>query len=166
MTQAYLVLDDGTIFPGNAWGATGASIGDLEIYTGMTGYQGALSAEESKGKIILMTAVHIGNVGTNNETTKPFQAAGLIVREVARRPSNWKSTGTLETALHDHSVIGICNVDTRAVTIHLRETARPMRAAIISGDALPARSTYSQDAAHAEVIAMATQILSISREAH
>ncbi len=166
MSTAYLVLDDGMVFRGTSWGPTGTTIADITVSTQMTGYQGVLGSPEAAGSIVLMTTPHIGNVGVNDETSSVLTAAGIVVREPARRPSNWKSTGTLETALHDHNVIGISNVDTRAVAIHLRESGRPMRAAIISGEALPAYSSAPQEFASTEVFANLMDILGTSKEAH
>lgn len=166
MSIAYLVLDDGTAFPGNAWGATGSTIADLEICTLMTGYQEVLTAPESQGKIILMTAPHVGNVGMNDETSTTFTAAGLVAREPARRPSNWKTTGAFDDALLEQNLIGIAGVDTRAVTLHIRQAGRPFRAAIVSGCALPPHTGQSSKDDAAEVVKTALDILEIAKETH
>lgn len=166
MSIAYLILDDGTAFPGTAWGATGAVIADLEICTLMTGYQEVLTSENSSGKIILMTAPHIGNVGMNDETSTTFSAAGLVAREPSRRPSNWKTIGSFNDALTEQNLIAIAGVDTRAVTLHIREAGRPFRAAIISGDALPPHTGQTTQDDTAEVVKAAMDILAISKEQH
>lgn len=166
MSTAYLVLDDGMVFRGTSWGATGTTIADVSVSTQMTGYQGVLSSPDSTGTIVLMTAPHIGNVGVNDETPSVLTAAGVVVREPARRPSSWKSTGALETSLQDSKVIGISNVDTRAVAIHLRESGRPMRGAIISGEALAAFSPSSQEFVGIELFDNVMNILGNSQEAY
>lgn len=166
MSLAYLVLDDGTAFPGTAWGATGLSTGPLEVCTLMTGYQGLLTSPDTTGKIVLMTAPHVGNVGMNDETATAFTAAGLVVREPARRPSNWKSTGSFDDALTSQGLVGIAGVDTRAVTLHLREAGRPFRATIISGDALPPHTVLPAEDATSEVIQVALAALTTALEAN
>lgn len=165
MTQAYLVLEDGTVFAGQAWGAKGLTSADLAVSTRMTGYQDVLSDPAHAHSIVMMTAPHIGNVGVNSEVSRTFVAQGIIVREPARRPSNWKSEGSLEDALIAQGIIGISGIDTRAVMLHLREKGGALRCAIVSGEALPATiSTTDSDIATAVIQVAAAAILSTHRD--
>lgn len=136
---ALLVLEDGTIFEGRSWGSEGRTLGEIVFSTAMTGYQETFTDPSYHRQIIVMTAPHIGNTGVNEvdtESSRPW-AAGIIVREPARRASNWRSTGELEDYLVEHDIVGMCEVDTRALTRHVRERGA-MRAGIFSGSALPA----------------------------
>ncbi len=121
--KAVLVLDDGTQFVGEAIGAAGTCVGEIVFYTGMTGYQEVLTDTSCKGQIIAMTYPLIGNYGVNegdNESGRP-QAKGIIVRELCREPSNWRSTMSLDDYLKSHHIIGIQGIDTRALTRKLRD---------------------------------------------
>lgn len=136
---AVLVLEDGTVYVGQAYAARGRTLGEIVFSTGMTGYQETFTDPSYHKQIIVMTAPHIGNTGVNEEdpeSTK-FWAAGVVIRDPARRASNWRSTGELEDALAASDVVGIADIDTRALTRHLRECG-VMRAGIFSGSALPA----------------------------
>nr|WP_157374930.1 glutamine-hydrolyzing carbamoyl-phosphate synthase small subunit [Arthrobacter alpinus] len=136
--QALLILEDGRTFRGTSYGAQGTALGEAVFTTGMTGYQETLTDPSYARQLIVQTAPHIGNTGVNaadNESTKIW-AAGYVVRDAARRPSNWRSEGTLDDELITHGVVGIQGVDTRAITRHLRERGA-MKAGIFSGaDAL------------------------------
>ncbi|SFN58942.1 carbamoyl-phosphate synthase small subunit [Pseudonocardia ammonioxydans] len=136
-TTALLVLEDGRIFRGEAYGATGATFGEAVFTTGMTGYQETLTDPSYHRQIVLQTAPQIGNTGWNTEDdeSSSIQVAGYVVRDPARRPSNWRSTGSLEDALRGQRVVGVAGIDTRAAVRHLRERGA-MRAGIFSGDAL------------------------------
>lgn len=135
---ALLVLEDGTVFIGKQWGATGTTLGELVFTTGMTGYQETLTDPSYHRQIIVMTAPHIGNTGMNDEDVESGRiwAAGIVVRDPARRSSNWRSERELETDLVEQNIIGICEVDTRAITRHIRELGA-MRCGIFSGESLP-----------------------------
>lgn len=137
--HALLVLEDGTVFTGHAWGATGRTVGEIVFSTGMTGYQETFTDPSYHRQIIVMTAPHIGNTGINNEDQESTQLwpAGIVLREATRRSSNWRATGELEDLVTQSAIVGICDIDTRALTRHLRERG-VMRAGIFSGDALPA----------------------------
>lgn len=133
--QALLVLEDGRIFRGTGYGATGTALGEAVFTTGMTGYQETLTDPSYARQLIVQTAPHIGNTGVNaadNESTKIW-AAGYVVRDAARRPSNWRSEGTLDDELSNQGIVGIQGVDTRAITRHLRERGA-MKAGIFSGE--------------------------------
>ncbi|KHF42739.1 glutamine-hydrolyzing carbamoyl-phosphate synthase small subunit [Saccharomonospora viridis] len=138
-TAAVLVLEDGRIFRGTAYGARGRALGEAVFSTGMTGYQETLTDPSYHRQIVVQTAPHIGNTGWNSEDDESGRvwAAGYVVRDPARTPSHWRSTRTLEDVLVEQGVVGIAEVDTRALTRYLREHGA-MRAGIFSGDALSA----------------------------
>lgn len=137
MTDALLVLEDGRTFAGEAYGATGETLGEIVFNTGMTGYQETLTDPSYHKQIVVMTAPHIGNTGVNDEDPESGRiwVAGYVVRDPARRASNWRSERSLDEELAAQGVVGISGIDTRALTRHLRERG-VMRAAIVSGDAL------------------------------
>jgi carbamoyl-phosphate synthase small subunit len=144
MTDALLVLEDGTHLRGRGFGATGTSFGEAVFNTGMTGYQEVLTDPSYRRQIVAMTAPQIGNYGmceADNESDR-IQVAGYVVREAARRYSSWRAETGLREALGDADVVGIEGVDTRALTRHLR-AAGAMRAAVstevLDVDALLAR---------------------------
>jgi carbamoyl-phosphate synthase small subunit len=128
---ALLALEDGTIFPGVSFGATGTVTGEVCFNTSMTGYQEVLTDPSYHGQIVTMTATQIGNTGINDhddQSVKPW-VAGFVVRDLAATPSSWRATGTLDDYLQGHSVPGIAEVDTRKLTRHIR-TAGAMRGAL------------------------------------
>jgi carbamoyl-phosphate synthase small subunit len=131
---AVLVLEDGTRYPGSAYGARGTALGEAVFATGMTGYQETVTDPSYAGQIVLMTAPHIGNTGVNDEDPESDRiwVAGLIVRDPSRIVSNHRATGGLEAALEREDVGGMSGIDTRAVTRRLR-SAGVMRAGIFSG---------------------------------
>jgi len=134
MAQAFLVLDDGRIFEGRSWGATGRTFGEAVFQTGMTGYQETLTDPSYHKQVVVMTAPHIGNTGMNtqdNESSKIW-VAGFVVRNPSSLTSNWRSENDLEAELITQNVVGIQGVDTRAITRHLRDRGA-MRVGIFSG---------------------------------
>jgi carbamoyl-phosphate synthase small subunit len=133
---AVLVLEDGRTFDGESYGALGETVGEAVFSTGMTGYQETLTDPSYHRQVVVMTAPHIGNTGVNpaDMESSRIWVAGLVVRDPAIRPSNWRSQGDLEAALGDHGVVGISGVDTRALTRHIRDRGA-MRAGIFSGPA-------------------------------
>lgn len=135
--SAALVLEDGSVHRGEAWGAHGVGLGEAVFCTGMTGYQETLTDPSYRRQIVVATAPHVGNTGWNDsdDESSRIQVAGYVVRDPARRASNWRATGSLDAALARQGVVGIAGVDTRAITRRLRE-AGSMRAGIFSGDAL------------------------------
>ncbi|MFN8081831.1 MAG: glutamine-hydrolyzing carbamoyl-phosphate synthase small subunit [Kineosporiaceae bacterium] len=135
--RAALVLEDGRTWIGNAYGATGSTLGEAVFATGMSGYQETLTDPSYHRQIVVMTAPHIGNTGMNDEDGESSRiwVAGYVVRDPARRASNWRSRRELADDLAEAGVVGISGIDTRAVTRHLRERGA-MRAGIFSGDAL------------------------------
>ncbi|WP_194948127.1 glutamine-hydrolyzing carbamoyl-phosphate synthase small subunit [Actinomyces trachealis] len=152
-TPALLVLEDGYTLVGRSYGATGRTVAEIVFNTGMTGYQEILTDPSYHRQIVVMTAPHIGNTGVNDEDPESGRiwVAGYVVRDPARRASSWRARRELEDELRDAGIVGICGVDTRALTRHLRERGA-MRAGIFSGEALPAgvptepRQTPSQAA--------------------
>ena len=120
---AILALADGTIFRGVAIGAVGHSTGEVVFNTAMTGYQEILTDPSYAGQIVTLTYPHIGNVGVNAEdveSRQPF-AAGLVIRDLPRVVSNFRSTADLGAYLATHNVVGIAGIDTRKLTRILRE---------------------------------------------
>ena len=129
--DAVLVLEDGRVFPGRSFGAAGERIGEVVFHTGMTGYQEILTDPSYCGQLVTMTAPHIGNTGVNDfdpESFKP-QVAGFIVRSYSEDYSSWRARGSLAQLLRDHQIVAIGEVDTRALTRHIR-TAGAMRGII------------------------------------
>ena len=133
MAQAFLVLDDGRIFEGKSWAATGRTFGEAVFQTGMTGYQETLTDPSYHRQVVVMTAPHIGNTGVNaldNESRKIW-VAGFVVRNPSTITSNWRSEKDLEAELIEQSIVGIQGIDTRALTRHLRDRGA-MRVGIFS----------------------------------
>ncbi|WP_024357098.1 glutamine-hydrolyzing carbamoyl-phosphate synthase small subunit [Leucobacter chironomi] len=131
---AVLVLEDGSRYEGRAYGATGRTLGEVVFSTGMTGYQETLTDPSYAGQIVLMTAPHIGNTGANDTDmeSRKIWVAGFVVRDPARRVSNFRAQRSLDEDLVDDGVVGISGVDTRAITRHIR-SAGAMRAGVFSG---------------------------------
>jgi carbamoyl-phosphate synthase small subunit len=135
MPEALLVLEDGRHFIGEPYGAIGSTVGEAVFCTAMTGYQETLTDPSYHRQVVVMTAPHIGNTGWNDEDDESGRiwVAGYVVRDPARRTSNWRATGDLADALVSAGVVGISGIDTRALTRHLRERGA-MRVGIFSGD--------------------------------
>ncbi len=133
---AALVLEDGRTFLGESFGAVGETLGEAVFSTGMTGYQETLTDPSYHRQVVVMTAPHVGNTGWNDEDDESSRiwVAGYAVRDPALRPSNWRSARSLEDELVEQGVVGICGIDTRALTRHLRERGA-MRVGIFSGAA-------------------------------
>ena len=130
-----LALEDGSVFRGTGFGASGEAFGEAVFNTSMTGYQEVLTDPSYAGQIVTMTSPHQGNYGMNADDAESgrIQVAGYVVREVARRASSWRASGSLSDALEDAAVPGIEGVDTRRLTLRIREQGS-MRAAISSED--------------------------------
>jgi carbamoyl-phosphate synthase small subunit len=122
MKSALLALADGSIFEGTAFGATGKTTGEVVFNTGMTGYQEVLTDPSYAGQIVTLTYPLIGNYGINPDDieSRRVQVAGFVVRELADVYSNWRASGSLDEFLKVNGVIGICGIDTRALTRRLR----------------------------------------------
>ncbi|MFD9412157.1 glutamine-hydrolyzing carbamoyl-phosphate synthase small subunit [Streptomyces sp. NPDC059989] len=136
-TPAVLVLEDGRIFRGRAYGAHGETFGEAVFSTGMTGYQETLTDPSYHRQVVVMTAPHVGNTGVNDEDPESSRiwVSGYVVRDPARIPSNWRSQRSLDEELVKQGVVGISGIDTRALTRHLRERGA-MRVGIFSGNAI------------------------------
>ncbi|MCC4619860.1 glutamine-hydrolyzing carbamoyl-phosphate synthase small subunit [Xanthomonas cassavae CFBP 4642] len=124
MTQpAILVLEDGTVFEGESVGANGLSVGEVVFNTAMTGYQEVLTDPSYARQMVTLTYPHIGNTGftDQDDEARKIWAAGLIVRDVPRRPSSWRSQVALPEWLQARGVVAISGIDTRKLTRLLRE---------------------------------------------
>lgn len=132
---AILVLEDGKVFQGVPFGKVGSSLGEIVFATGMSGYQETLTDPSYAGQIVVQTAPHIGNTGMNDrdEESDKIWVSGYVVRDVSRIVSNFRSQRTLEDDLRRDDVVGISDLDTRALTLHLREIG-VMRAGVFSGE--------------------------------
>jgi carbamoyl-phosphate synthase small subunit len=122
-TPALLVLADGLVLRGEAFGASGTAIGEVVFNTGMTGYQEVMTDPSYSGQLVTFTYPELGNTGVNaadQEADAP-QVRGVIARQLAPQPSSWRSEGTLESWLQRHNVVGISGIDSRALVRHLRE---------------------------------------------
>ncbi|MFB7408618.1 MULTISPECIES: glutamine-hydrolyzing carbamoyl-phosphate synthase small subunit [unclassified Streptomyces] len=133
---AVLVLEDGRIFRGRAYGAVGETFGEAVFSTGMSGYQETLTDPSYHRQVVVMTAPHVGNTGVNDEDpeSERIWVSGYVVRDPARVSSNWRARRSLDEELERQGVVGISGIDTRALTRHLRERGA-MRVGIFSGDA-------------------------------
>src|ERR1700730_11131591 len=119
---AKLALEDGTVYTGRAFGASGETFGEVVFNTSMTGYQETLTDPSYKGQIVTRTYPLIVNYGVNaddKESAKP-QVEGFVVRELTKSPSNFRSEGSLDAYLAEHGVIGIEGIDTRALVRRIR----------------------------------------------
>ena len=119
---AKLALEDGTVYTGHSFGATGETFGEVVFNTSMTGYQEVLTDPSYKGQIVAMTYPLIGNYGVNGEDaeSRRVQVEGFVVRELSRTPSNFRSRGGLDGYLAEQGVIGLEGIDTRALVRRLR----------------------------------------------
>ncbi|KUL53513.1 carbamoyl phosphate synthase small subunit [Streptomyces sp. NRRL F-4489] len=140
--SAMLVLEDGSQFPGLAYGATGRSLGEMVFCTSMTGYQETLTDPSYHRQIVMQTAPQIGNTGWNDEDDESDRiwAAGYVVRDPALHPSHWQARRSLGEELYRQGIVGIAGVDTRTLARHLREHGT-MRGGIFSVPTLPDSTT-------------------------
>jgi carbamoyl-phosphate synthase small subunit len=138
MTEALLVLEDGGTYRGSGFGAEGEAFGEAVFNTGMAGYQEILTDPSYTGQIVVMTAPHVGNYGMNAEDPESWrvQVSGFGVREASRRASNWRADATLHEVLQAAGVPAIEDIDTRSLTLRLRERGA-MRAAVSTVDLDP-----------------------------
>lgn len=149
ITESKLVLEDGSVFEGEAIGfapENGIAVGEVVFNTTMTGYQEVITDPSYAGQIITFTTSHIGNYGTNNadnESRATF-ARGVIVRDLARRPSNWRSTDDLDHMLTSSRLPGIAGLDTRRLTRLLRD-AGSLRGAFGTADEATLRAAALAD---------------------
>ena len=137
-TGAILALADGTIFSGTAIGAEGCSVGEVVFNTALTGYQEILTDPSYARQIVTLTYPHIGNVGVNPDDRESdnIWAAGLVIRDLPLLASNFRSQQTLDDYLRDHNILGIADIDTRALTRRLRQSGA-QSGCIMAGDVDP-----------------------------
>ena len=146
--EALLALEDGRTFRGKSFGADGEVSGEIVFNTSLTGYQEILTDPSYAGQVVDLTYPLIGNYGINSqdaESARPF-AEGLVVREIAEIPSNWRQQSSLPDYLRQHNIVGISEIDTRALVRHIR-THGAMRCMISTRDLDPAslvRKTQGQ----------------------
>jgi len=136
--KAILVLEDGRTFTGISFGAVGETFGEMVFNTSMTGYQEILTDPSYAGQIVCMTYPLIGNYGVNEEdveSRRPW-VEGFVVREASRIRSNWRATQSLDEYLSEHDIVGIEQIDTRALVRHIRDKGA-MRAGISSVESDP-----------------------------
>src|SRR5471030_2877246 len=128
---ALLVLADGTVLDGFGLGAEGHAVGEVCFNTAMTGYEEILTDPSYAGQIITFTFPHIGNVGTNEEDIEAVNMAatpgarGVILHSAITAPSNYRATRHLDQWLRSRGIIGLCGIDTRALTVLIRENGMP-----------------------------------------
>ena len=162
-TEALLVLEDGRSFRGVSFGATGETFGEAVFATGMSGYQETLTDPSYHRQVVVATAPHIGNTGWNDEDDESGRiwVAGYVVRDLSRVRSNWRSNRSLDSELRAQGVVGIAEVDTRALTRHLRERGA-MRVGIstqeLDVDALLAKVLLVPPMAGANLVADVTVV--------
>jgi carbamoyl-phosphate synthase small subunit len=135
---ALLALEDGTTFLGSSFGARGTSFGEAVFNTGMAGYQEVLTDPSYTGQVVTMTSPQQGNYGTNDEDAESaaIQVAGFVVREASRRSSNWRAKRPLGDELRKAGVVAIEGIDTRALTLRLRQRGT-MRCGVSTEDVDP-----------------------------
>ena len=142
---ALLALEDGSVFHGHAVGATGETVGEVVFNTAMTGYQEILTDPSYSRQIVTLTYPHIGNTGVNVEDaeSETVHAAGLIVRDVPRRASNWRSTESLPDYLKRHGIVAIAGIDTRRLTRILRDKGA-LSGCIVAGATVDAEAALAK----------------------
>ena len=145
LTPALLALADGTLFHGEAAGAAGATTGEVVFNTAMTGYQEILTDPSYARQIVTLTVPHVGNTGCNpvDVESGKIHVAGLIVRDVPRLTSNWRSTEPLPAYLARHGIVAIASIDTRKLTRILRDKGA-QNGCIVAGDAIDADAAIAQ----------------------
>ncbi len=121
--KGILALEDGTYFEGTAFGSEGESYGEIVFNTSITGYQEILTDASYKGQIVTLTYSQIGNYGVNEEDTESDspKVEGLIIKSLSPRVSNYRSTNNLDNYLKKHNIIGLSDVETRSLVLHIRE---------------------------------------------
>ncbi|MDE2085992.1 MAG: glutamine-hydrolyzing carbamoyl-phosphate synthase small subunit [Xanthomonadaceae bacterium] len=142
---ALLALEDGSVFHGHAVGASGETVGEVVFNTAMTGYQEILTDPSYSRQIVTLTYPHIGNTGINAEDAEStaVHAAGLIVRDVPRRASNWRSSESLPDYLKRHGIVAIAGIDTRRLTRILRDKGA-LNGCIAAGEAIDAEAALAK----------------------
>jgi len=136
--NAFLALEDGTVLRGYSVGAPQDTLGEVVFNTGMAGYQEILSDPSYSGQFVIMTYPEIGNTGLNphDMESRGFFANGFIVHNM-NDPSNWRATTSLKAGLHESSIPAIAGIDTRALTVRLREEGTLKGFMGVTGDVTP-----------------------------
>ena len=149
--DGYLLLEDGGIFRGRGFGFRGAALGEAVFQTAMVGYQEILTDPSYAGQMVVMTYPHMGNYGVNPEDVESRAPAlrGFLVREVSAVPSNWRARGTLDSYLQEHRVVGLRDVDTRALTRHIR--SRGAMRALLGNDGTPVEEARARVSGYAGI---------------
>ncbi|WP_132147583.1 glutamine-hydrolyzing carbamoyl-phosphate synthase small subunit [Luteibacter rhizovicinus] len=144
-TPALLALEDGSVFHGHAVGAHGETVGEVVFNTSMTGYQEILTDPSYSRQIVTLTYPHIGNTGTNpvDVESDRVHAAGLIVRDVPRLASNWRSVEPLPAYLQRQDIVAIAGIDTRRLTRILREKGA-LAGCIVAGESIDAEAALAK----------------------
>ena len=172
---AVLVLEDGTVYHGEGFGASGTAFGEAVFTTGMTGYQETLTDPSYRRQVVVATAPQIGNTGwvagsgsadgagygVSDDESGAIWVAGFVVRDLAPRPSNWRATSSLPDEMARQGIVGIAGVDTRAITRRLR-TAGAMRVAASSAE-LTISPSMSRIRPRSAAPSMAPAIITISK---
>jgi carbamoyl-phosphate synthase small subunit len=142
--HAILALEDGRIFEGESFGATGTRVGEVCFNTSMTGYQEVLTDPSYRGQIVAMTYPLIGNYGTNalDQESREPHVRGFVIEELSEITSNWRSEASLEEYLQRWEIPGVQGIDTRALTRHLRE--RGAMKACLTSEALSEKEAVAQ----------------------
>ncbi|WDF83837.1 carbamoyl phosphate synthase small subunit [Lacticaseibacillus pabuli] len=150
MMKRYLVLANGSVYPGEAFGSDKPAGGELVFTTGMSGYQEAITDASYHDQILTFTYPLIGNYGVNPDDyeSKHAQPAAIIVHELARRPSNWRATMSLGEWAQQQDLPGISGVDTRALTKEIRDAG--VMQALITDDVTPAVNAAAQNAQYGQ----------------
>lgn len=145
MIPAILALEDGSVFHGHAVGTRGEAVGEVVFNTAMTGYQEILTDPSYARQMVTLTQPHVGNTGINREDVESgrVQAAGLIVRDVPRLASNWRSNESLPDYLARHGVVAIAGIDTRRLTRILR-TKGALSGCIATGQEVDSQYAIAQ----------------------
>jgi carbamoyl-phosphate synthase small subunit len=143
--SALLALEDGSVFHGHSVGATGETVGEVVFNTAMTGYQEILTDPSYARQIVTLTYPHIGNTGCNevDAESDKVHTAGLIVRDVPRRASNWRSTESLPDYLQRHGIVAIAGIDTRRLTRILRDKGA-QNGCLVAGESIDAEAALAK----------------------
>jgi len=144
LIPALLALEDGSVFHGHAVGALGQTTGEVVFNTAMTGYQEILTDPSYARQLVTLTYPHIGNTGCNteDEESTAVHAAGLIVRDVPRRASNWRNSESLPDYLRRHGIVAIAGIDTRRLTRILRDKGA-LGGCIVAGESIDAEAAIA-----------------------
>jgi carbamoyl-phosphate synthase small subunit len=159
--EAVLALEDGRLFRGRSIGASGERTGEVVFNTAMVGYQEVLTDPSYRGQIVTMTYTEIGNYGVNEadiESSHP-QVSGFVVRQLSELHSNWRASKDLNQYLRENKVVGIAEIDTRALTRHLRSRG-VLRGCLstsdLSGDSLVGKAKASPDLSRVDLVGQVT----------